>query len=554
MAAKKAVESAKTISPVVLRRMLISGGKMLEVNKNKIDSLNVFPVPDGDTGTNMSLTMMSAIREVCSVSSNSMEVIAEKLAKGALKGARGNSGVILSQLLKGIANGISTKSEIDAKTFAKAFKSGVEIAYGAVAKPKEGTMLTVSRIMAETALEISKKPILMTDFFEQLVKSGEEILARTPDMLDVLKKAGVVDSGGYGIVTIFKGFLLGYKGEEITGAEDFEVREVAAQVASEQANIDYTLLDDIEFGYCTEFFIINIYKKTTLVDIDKLRQKLNEIGESTLVIGDLNLIKVHVHTNKPGVALTYALELGEIDKIKIENMLEQNRELKAKYEAERKPIGLLAICAGKGFNDIFKDLMVDQVIEGGQTMNPSADDIAQAINKINAESVIIMPNNKNIILAAEQSRALVSNKQVFVVPTKNVPQGLAATLAFNPDLTVQENLKNMTAAIPSVKAGSVTYAVRSSQIDGIEFHEGDIIGLDSNRILTKGDNPEAVTTELIEKMKEADHEILTIYYGKDVKESEAEKLCDDLREKFEDCEIDMHYGGQPLYYYIFSLE
>ena len=557
-AAKTNVKSAtqgKVITPGELKRMLITSAKLLEVNKSKIDSLNVFPVPDGDTGTNMSLTMASAIREISDVvNSSSMETLADKMAKGALRGARGNSGVILSQLLKGLANGIRSKNEVDAKTFAKGLKNGVEIAYSAVAKPKEGTMLTVSRVMAETAMEISKKNIEIGDFLDKLVIAGEEILARTPDMLDVLKKAGVVDSGGYGVVTIFRGLAMGYRGEEVTGAEDYDAKQTPVKTEDDVSGIDYSSLDDITFGYCTEFFVTNIYPKTTLTDIDKLREKLNAIGDSTLVIGDLTLIKVHVHTNQPGVALTYALELGEVDKIKIENMLQQNRELKAKYEREKKPIGLLAICAGKGFNDIFKDLGVDQVIEGGQSMNPSADDIAQAIRKINAENVIILPNNKNIILAAEQSRTLINNKQIFVIPTKNMPQGLASVLAFNPDASLHENLESMTASLSGVKAGSVTYAVRSSKIDGVEFREGEIIGLDASRILTCGDKPESVATDLIDRMKESDHEILTLYYGKDVKEEDAQKLCDELQEKYDDCEVDLHYGGQPLYYYIFSLE
>lgn len=548
----KTVED-KIISPLVFRRMLIAGGKMLEVNKETIDALNVFPVPDGDTGTNMSLTMMASVKEVCSVGPSTMDVLADKMSKGALRGARGNSGVILSQLFKGIANVVAGYDSITAKIMAKAIQSGVDIAYSAVAKPKEGTMLTVARVIAEQAAILCKKQMNIEEFLRQLVVVGEDILSKTPEMLDVLKKAGVVDSGGYGIVVIFKGFLAGYLGEEIENADNYITANQAVPKKAE-AQIDFTQLGDIEFAYCTEFFIINLFKKTTEADIDKLRERLNGLGDSTLVIGDLSMVKVHVHTNKCGQALSYALELGEIDKIKIENMLEQNRELKARYDAERKPIGLLTICAGEGFNAIFKDLAVDQVIEGGQTMNPSADDIAQAINRINAENVIILPNNKNIVLAAEQSRALVQNKQVFVVPTKNIPQGLAATLAYNPESSVQENLSNMNDAIPTVKAGSVTYAVRSSKMDGVEFSEGDIIGLDNSRIINKGGNVEEVASELIDKLKESKHEILTLYYGHEVESSRAEEFAEELREKFPECEVDMHFGGQPVYYYIFSLE
>ncbi|MEG2086468.1 MAG: DAK2 domain-containing protein, partial [Clostridia bacterium] len=545
------------ITPAILKRMLIAGGKLLEINKQIVDSLNVFPVPDGDTGTNMSLTMKSAVKEVYSAANNNMEELSKKLASGALKGARGNSGVILSQIFKGFAAGIQNKNEIDAKLFAKSLMSGVQIAYAAVAKPREGTILTVARVMAEQGIEISKKPISMADFLNKLVSIGEDILSKTPDMLDVLKKAGVVDSGGYGLVVIFKGFVCGYNDIEITGAEDYNpANSVSMQQTSDsyEAYIDYELLDDIEFAYCTEFFIINLFKKTMLADIDKLREKLITLGDSVVVVGDLSMIKVHVHTNNPGLALQYALDLGELEKLKIENMKEQNRQLKARYEAEKKPIGMLAICSGEGFKAIFKDLLVDQIIEGGQTMNPSADDIAQAINKINAENVIVLPNNKNIILAAEQARGLITNKQVFVVPTKNIPQGLAATLVFNPESSVQENLNYMNNSIPSVRAGSVTFAVRSSAIDGLELNEGDIIGLDGNKIVNKGETVSMVTKDLIEKIADENNEILTLYYGKDVPEADAEVFASDIRKEHPNWEVDTHFGGQPLYYYIFSLE
>ncbi|MEG1711220.1 MAG: DAK2 domain-containing protein [Clostridia bacterium] len=555
MASKSKPENI--ITPAILKRMLIAGGKLLEINKQIVDSLNVFPVPDGDTGTNMSLTMKSAVKEVYSAANNNMEELSKKLASGALKGARGNSGVILSQIFKGFAAGIQNKNEIDAKLFAKSLMSGVQIAYAAVAKPREGTILTVARVMAEQGIEISKKPISMADFLNKLVSIGEDILSKTPDMLDVLKKAGVVDSGGYGLVVIFKGFVCGYNDIEITGAEDYNpANSVSMQQTSDsyEAYIDYELLDDIEFAYCTEFFIINLFKKTMLADIDKLREKLITLGDSVVVVGDLSMIKVHVHTNNPGLALQYALDLGELEKLKIENMKEQNRQLKARYEAEKKPIGMLAICSGEGFKAIFKDLLVDQIIEGGQTMNPSADDIAQAINKINAENVIVLPNNKNIILAAEQARGLITNKQVFVVPTKNIPQGLAATLVFNPESSVQENLNYMNNSIPSVRAGSVTFAVRSSAIDGLELNEGDIIGLDGNKIVNKGETVSMVTKDLIEKIADENNEILTLYYGKDVPEADAEVFASDIRKEHPNWEVDTHFGGQPLYYYIFSLE
>ncbi|MBS1416493.1 MAG: DAK2 domain-containing protein [Clostridia bacterium] len=550
----------KSVSAVVLRKMLVAGSKMLEVNKESVNALNVFPVPDGDTGTNMSLTMISAMKEVCKNTTNTMEALCQDLTKGALRGARGNSGVILSQILKGFANVVSPQQELDIKNFARALKSGVELAYSAVAKPKEGTMLTVIRVMTEHALGISKKPLTYDNFLSALIEKGEEILAQTPEMLDVLKKAGVVDSGGYGIVMIFKGMLKGYRNEEIEGAEDYVPTPVSLNLASgagkmvEDIQIDYENLDDIEFAYCTEFFIINLKKKTTVSDIDKLREKLNNIGDSTLVIGDLSLVKVHVHTNNPGTALSYALQLGEVDKIKIENMLEQNRELKAKYEAERKNIGILTICSGEGMASIFKDLGVDRVVEGGQTMNPSAEDIALAVNKINAENVIILPNNKNIILAAEQSRSLVKKKTVYVVQSTNIPQGLSATLAFNTEINIAENIENMNEALSTVKSGSVTFAVRTSKIDDVEVKEGDVIGLFESKIAAVGTTPEAVTNELIDKMIDEDDEIMTLYYGEGVTPEQAEAFGEELAERYPDFEVSVHCGGQSLYYYLISIE
>lgn len=550
----------KSVSAVVLRKMLVAGSKMLEVNKESVNALNVFPVPDGDTGTNMSLTMISAMKEVCKNTTNTMEALCQDLTKGALRGARGNSGVILSQILKGFANVVSPQEGLDIKNFARALKSGVELAYSAVAKPKEGTMLTVIRVMTEHALEISKKPLTYDNFLSALIEKGEEILAQTPEMLDVLKKAGVVDSGGYGIIMIFKGMLKGYRNEEIEGAEDYVPTPVSLNLASgsnklvEDIQIDYENLDDIEFAYCTEFFIINLKKKTTVSDIDKLREKFNNIGDSTLVIGDLSLVKVHVHTNNPGTALSYALQLGEVDKIKIENMLEQNRELKAKYEAERKNIGILTICSGEGMASIFKDLGVDRVVEGGQTMNPSAEDIALAVNKINAENVIILPNNKNIILAAEQSRSLVKKKTVYVVQSTNIPQGLSAMLAFNTEINIAENIENMNEALSTVKSGSVTFAVRTSKIDDVEVKEGDVIGLFESKIAAVGSSPEAVTNELIDKMIDEDDEIMTLYYGEEVTAEQAEAFCEELAERYPDFEVSVHCGGQSLYYYLISIE
>ena len=553
--------STTHITASVMKRMFIAGGQMLEVNKAQVDALNVFPVPDGDTGTNMSLTMMSAVKEINSLNSTSMSEFSDKLAKGALRGARGNSGVILSQILKGFSNVIAQKDECDARTFAKGLREGAELAYRAVSKPKEGTILTVIRSMAEEAVDMAKRTTSIQKLMESVLNKGEITLAQTPDMLEVLKRAGVVDSGGFGLITLFKGLIMGYLDQEITGAEDYEPNEASKPQSIDSAFpddseliVDYESLGQLDFGYCTEFFIINIKKRTTVTDIDKLREYLNEIGNSVICIGDLSLIKVHVHTNNPGKALSKALTLGELDKVKIENMMEQNRQLRARYEAERKPIGLLAVCSGDGFSAIFKDLLVDQVIEGGQTMNPSAEDIASAARKINAENIIILPNNKNIILSAEQSRTLVQNRNIFVLQTKDIPQGLAAVLNFSPDASLSENLENMTTAFVGIDAGQVTYAVRDTVIDNLKIKKGDIIGIDKGTIVNSGKDVEKVTTALIESMLTEDKEVVTLYYGIDVAEEKAEAYVEKLQEKHPDIEFILHYGGQPLYYYVLSVE
>lgn len=549
------------ITASVMKRMFISGGKMLEVNKAQVDALNVFPVPDGDTGTNMSLTMMSAVKEINSLTSTSMSEFADKLAKGALRGARGNSGVILSQILKGFSNVIATCEEVNARAFAKGLREGAELAYSAVSKPKEGTILTVVRAMAEEAIDVAKRTTNLEKMLNAVLAKGEVTLAQTPDMLDVLKKAGVVDSGGFGLITLFKGLIMGYLDQEITGAEEYAVSESSKpqQAASEfpddyELFVDYESLGELDFGYCTEFFVTNIKKRTTVTDIDKLRDYLNEIGNSVICIGDLSLIKVHVHTNNPGKALSKALTLGELDKVKIENMMEQNRQLRAKYEAERKPIGLLSVCSGDGFTAIFKDLLVDQVLEGGQTMNPSAEDIATAARKINAENIIILPNNKNIILSAEQSRTLVQRRNIFVLQTKDVPQGIAAVLNFSPEASLSENLENMTAAFSTIDAGQVTYAVRDTVIDNVVIKKGNIIGLDKGTIVTSGKDVEKVTMALIDKMLTEEKEVVTLYYGSDVKEEDAEAFVSKIEETHPDIEVILHYGGQPLYYYVLSVE
>ena len=545
----------KMINSTEFRKMILVGAKALENNRARVDALNVFPVPDGDTGTNMSLTMQSAVREVTACASNSFMDVCDALSKGALKGARGNSGVILSQILRGICSVLrECGGEFDVKTFAKALENGTKVAYGAVAVPKEGTILTVVRMMSEHAVKVAPKKKTFEEFFAEVIDAGEKALALTPELLPVLKKAGVVDSGGVGLMVIIKGFASVLTGEEIADLET----EAAAQAPQEDFgdNSDIINLDlgEIQFAYCTEFFIINLKKSTTLSDIDRLREKLLGLGDSVICIGDLELVKVHVHTNQPGKALTYALELGELDRPKIENMLEQNRQLRAKMEAEKKEMGMLAVCAGEGLAEIFKDLGVDRIIEGGQTMNPSADDIASAAQKINAEHVFIFPNNKNIILAAEQAKDLVENRTIHVIPTKNVPQGFAAALEFNPDASAAENKINMLHALENVKAGQVTHAVRDTSLNGFSIKEGDIIGLDDKKILAKSKAVDETVIKLIEKMKEEFHQVITLYYGEDVKEEEAEALCAQIAEAYPDCDVDFHRGGQPVYFYFISLE
>ena len=546
----------KTINCATFRKMVLVGAKMLENNRAKVDALNVFPVPDGDTGTNMSLTMQSAVKELSTTSSNTFMEVCDCVSKGALRGARGNSGVILSQIFRGMCTVLRvSKPEVDTRTFAKAMEQGTKVAYNAVSIPKEGTILTVVRLMSEFAVKVAGKYKDFETFIPAVIAEGDRALAMTPELLPVLKKAGVVDSGGVGLMTIMRGFQAAIMGEEI--ASEVQTEAVQQQTEADFGdNSDIISMDlgDIQFAYCTEFFVINLKKSTTLADIDKLRENLMNIGDSVICIGDLEMIKVHVHTNSPGVALTYALELGELDRPKIENMLEQNRALKAKIEAEKKDQGMLAICAGEGIRDIFKDLFVDRVIEGGQTMNPSASDIATAVQKINAENVFVFPNNKNIILAAEQAKALVDNRTIHVIPTKNVPQGFAAALSFSPEASLEENKTNMIHALDNVKAGQVTHAVRTTNVNGFSITEGDIIGLDDKKILAKSNSIDETVLSLLEKLKEDQHEVITLYYGEGVTEEDAKALSEKVQEAFPDCDVDYHFGGQPVYYYLLSLE
>lgn len=540
----------KTINGAMFRSMMLTAAKLLEINRGAIDALNVFPVPDGDTGTNMSLTLQSSVKEVLKCQSNKISDIAEAVSKGALRGARGNSGVILSQILRGLCNHLKNFEEIDTKIFSQALFAGAEIAYGAVSKPKEGTILTVARMVAEHAVSIRFKHRDFETFLPELIAKAQEAIELTPTLLPVLKKAGVVDAGGKGLLCLYEGMYKAVMGEPVDG--DIAIADSkSSDTLMEHADI--MSLGSIEFAYCTEFFIINLHKKTTLADIERLKETLMTIGDSVIVIGDLELVKVHVHTNKPGVALTKALELGELDKLKIENMLEQNRALMKKYEEEKKLMGMLAISAGEGISGIFKDLMVDSVIEGGQSMNPSASDIADAVQRINADNVFVFPNNKNIILAAEQAKSLVENRRIHVIPTKNIPQGFSSALAFNPELSVNENKTNMIHAIDTVTVGQITYAVRNTKMDGFELKVNDIMGLDNKKILSVGKDVQSVAIDLIEKLRSGE-EIITLYYGKDVKEEEAAALQGIIQDKYPECDVEIHRGGQPIYYYYIALE
>ena len=552
----KAVKPAviKTINGQTLRKMVLNASKLLDENKQHVDALNVFPVPDGDTGTNMSLTMLSAAKEVANCPNNNLEDVCNCFAKGALRGARGNSGVILSQIIKGLCAGFAGQKEINIKAFVKALANGTEVAYKAVTKPKEGTMLTIIRAMSEHSGACAKKAQSMEQFLDGIIEAGETMLKLTPDMLDVLKKAGVIDAGGRGLLIIFQGFVNVLNNTEEANLE-FDDRFVAGtgEGFGEEAHFEFGELSDIEFAYCTEFFIINLHKKTTETDIDRLRDKLMTLGDSVLVVGDLSFVKVHVHTNEPGVAITYALELGEMDKLKVDNMLEQNRELVGKRKEELKPFGLVSVCAGDGLTEIFSDLLVDSILAGGQTMNPSAEDIAKACDAVFAENVFVFPNNKNIILAAEQAKNL-SKRTLHIIPTRNIPEGLSAVLAFNPEENLENNIIHMTAAKNTVKAGLVTYAVRSTQIDSFDLKEGDIIGIDSNAIVAQGQEVKRVTKELVAKMMDKDVSNITLYFGNNMSEDEATAVAYELSKEYKRCDVDIHFGGQPLYYFIVSVE
>lgn len=542
----------KTINGSTLRKMFLNAFSLVEENKKNIDALNVFPVPDGDTGTNMSLTLKSAVSEMNACESNTIESICVAFNRGALKGARGNSGVITSQIIKGICSVLmSNETEITLKDFAKAMQNGSDMAYKAVTVPKEGTILTIIKAMAEKAKQAAKSAKSFEDFLNEIISHGETTLQMTPDMLPVLKKAGVVDAGGRGLVFIFSGFYKALTGEM---ADVQFVDNVEKDVTSEDIHVNYQSLADIKFAYCTEFFVINIYEKTTDADINTLRSRLMEIGDCVLCIGDLQLIKVHVHTNEPNRALGYALQLGELNGVKIENMLEQNRQLRKQQEkVPDKEFGMISVAAGEGLSNVFKDIDVDYIISGGQTMNPSANDIATAADKVNAKNIFVFPNNKNIIMSAEQANDI-TDKNLIIIPTRSIPEGVSAILAFDPNASVEENKSNMLDAITNVKSGSVTYAVRTTNVDGLEVKVGDIMGLDEHSVLTTGKDVLDTTIDLIDKIITSDSSNITLFYGEGITEEDSSNLQSKLEEKYPEVDISMVYGGQPVYYYIISVE
>ncbi|KAB3533128.1 DAK2 domain-containing protein [Alkaliphilus serpentinus] len=533
------------IDEQLLKNMIIEGANSLEKNKQLVNALNVFPVPDGDTGTNMALTMQSAVREVKNCKSNTIEDIANALANGSLMGARGNSGVILSQLFRGFAKGVKGKAKLTTRDIAIALKSGSDTAYKAVMKPVEGTILTVARESAERAMELARKEKNIASFIEKVIEQAEDTLSRTPDMLKVLKEAGVVDSGGKGLVYIYIGALGALTGN-ISDVEDEEILNAILNYEDDHTG-------ELLYSYCTEFMI-----NATNVDTEEFRSTLEPYGDSLLVVGNENIVKVHIHTNNPGKVLEEGLNMGYLSDIKIDNMKLQHRqevveEISLPKPKIKKPYGMITVTMGEGLTKIFKDFGIDYVIEGGQTMNPSTEDFIKALEEIDADTIFIYPNNSNIIMAANQAK-LISSKNVIVIPTKSVPQGVSAMLVFNMELSPEENQEEMEEAIKNVATGQVTYAVRDTSYNDVAIKTGDILGIGDSEIKAVGADIKSVSLELLDKIVTEDHGMITLFYGQDLKEEEAQQLAEELEELYSHCDIEVYYGGQPLYYYIFSIE
>lgn len=541
----------KNVDGVMLKKAFIGAAQYLDANKEEVDALNVFPVPDGDTGTNMSLTMKSAVKQILNLEEYNAGKVAMAASDGSLMGARGNSGVILSQLFRGFANGLKDKGIVNTVDLANAFKLASDTAYKAVMKPTEGTILTVARGCAEYALKIAKEDDDVIKFMHKVIEYGNYVLNKTPEMLPVLKQAGVVDAGGKGLICVLTGAY-----NAITTGEEIELEFIESTIEG-PIHISHDIdTADIKYGYCTEFMINTQYK-----DYEQFRDEIAEFGDSLLVVGGEGFIKVHIHTNNPGKVLEKALELGELNDIKIDNMRYQHNHIIAnekqvddeKPKVSNKKYGIITVSVGEGIDAVFKDLNADYIIPGGQTMNPSTEDLLKAIENVEGENIIILPNNGNIVLAAKQAKDL-SDKNVYVVPTKSIPEGISALIAFNPEIDIDENLENMKEAISYVKTAQVTYAVRDTEINDIKIKKDDIIGVTGDEILAIGNDVEQVALELLEKMVDDESSLITIFYGNGLKEEDAIKLSKKLEEKFEDFDIEVLFGGQPLYYYIFSIE
>jgi len=551
--------ATKTINAEMLSEMFLAGAANIEAKKEFINELNVFPVPDGDTGTNMSLTIMAAAKEVTALENMTMETLAKAISSGSLRGARGNSGVILSQLFRGFTKAIRDSKEIDVMTLANALDKAKETAYKAVMKPKEGTILTVARGIADKGLELSETTDDLDEFIPQVIEHAEYVLSKTPDMLPVLKEAGVVDSGGQGLLEVLKGAYDAFLGKEI------DYSQIKPSASVNMTKISAETNAEIKFGYCTEFIIMT-EKEFTDDDEREFKTFLESIGDSIVCVADDEIVKIHVHTNDPGLAIQKALTYGQLSRMKIDNMREEHeeklirdaeklaKEQKAKEKAEQKEYGFIAVSIGEGLNEIFRELGVDYIIEGGQTMNPSTDDMLNAIDEVNAKHVFIFPNNKNITLAANQAKSLVKDKEVIVIPTKTVPQGITAIINFVPDMSAEENEEVMLEEIKNVKTGQVTYAVRDTNIDGKEIHTDDIMGIGDAGILSVGTEIEATTLDMLAQIVDEDSELISIYYGADVSEEDAEALTAKVEELYPDVDVDTHSGGQPIYYYVLAVE
>ncbi len=563
-----------TIDAPMLSKMFLAGAKNLEAKKEWINELNVFPVPDGDTGTNMTMTIMSAAAEVSNLGANpAMADLAKAISSGSLRGARGNSGVILSQLFRGFTREIGKFQELDTIVLSDALQKAVETAYKAVMKPKEGTILTVAKGAADKAMEMIGETEDLTVFLDEVIKHADYVLSKTPDMLPVLKQAGVVDSGGQGLVTVLKGAYDALMGKEI----DYTIEPSGA--TGGVVKISQQAEEEIKFGYCTEFIIV-LNQPLKEKEENEFKAFLDSIGDSIVVVADDEVTKVHVHTNDPGLAIQRALTFGSLSKIKIDNMREEHQEklikdaekVAAKQKEEdkarrsrqdamvekeqlpKKDMGFVSVSIGEGINEIFKGLGADYIIAGGQTMNPSTEDVLNAIEEVNADNIFILPNNKNIILAANQAASLIEEKNVFVIPTKTVPQGITALINFMPDSTAEENAQRMTEELANVKSGQVTYAVRDTLIDDKSIKQGDYMGIGDNGILSVGEDMEVVTKDMVAEMVDEDSAIISIYYGEEVEEAAAQKLGAKIEEQYPDCEVEVHFGGQPIYYYVVSVE